>query len=62
MGIADQYYDRLPPYMAGIFQLTQRAVSEGEESVAQQALEFWCTLCEEEIDRLDQVGGVGWVG
>ena len=33
-----------------IFQLTHRAAKEDEEEVAKQAIEFWCTVAEEEID------------
>jgi importin subunit beta-1 len=48
--IAATYYDKLPPYMDTIFNLTHRAAKEDEEDVAKQAIEFWCTVCEEEID------------
>lgn len=37
-----------------IFQLTHRAAKEDEEEVAKQAIEFWCTVAEEEIE-LQQV-------
>ncbi len=48
--IAAQYYDKLRPYMQEIFNLVQRAVKDEEEDVAKQGIEFWCTVCEEEID------------
>jgi importin subunit beta-1 len=44
------YYEKLPSYMQTIFGLTQRAVKEDVEDVAKQAIEFWCTVAEEEID------------
>ncbi len=47
--IATAYYSKLPPYMNDIFTLTHRAVKSDEEAVALQAIEFWCTVCEEEI-------------
>lgn len=50
-GIASGYYDRLPAYMQDVFSLTQRTVSGDEEEVVLQALEFWCTVAEEELDR-----------
>ena len=50
MRIAGFYYETLPAYMQDIFALTQRAVGGDEEGVALQALEFWCTVCEEEIE------------
>ena len=31
-----------------IFQLTHNAVQKDEEDVAKQAIEFWCSICEEE--------------
>ena len=48
--IAANYYEKLPAYMQDIFRLTHRAAKEDEEEVAKQAIEFWCTVCEEEID------------
>ena len=48
--IAANYYEKLPQYMTDIFRLTHRAAKEDEEDVAKQAIEFWCTVCEEEID------------
>ncbi|EIE27283.1 ARM repeat-containing protein [Coccomyxa subellipsoidea C-169] len=48
--IAANYYEKLPAYMQDIFRLTHRAAKEDEEEVAKQAIEFWCTICEEEID------------
>jgi hypothetical protein len=49
--IASGYYDKLPAYMQDIFSLTQRTVNGDEEDVVLQALEFWCTVAEEELDR-----------
>jgi hypothetical protein len=49
--IASGYYDKLPAYMQDIFSLTQQAVGRDEEEVVLQALEFWCTVAEEETDR-----------
>lgn len=48
--IAALHYDKLRPYMQEIFNLVQRAVTDQEEDVAKQGIEFWCTVCEEEID------------
>ena len=57
--IAQAYYDTLPSYMSDIFALTQRTVKGDEEEVALQALEFWCTICEEEHDRAEVRGPKG---
>ena len=48
--VAANYYEKLPAYMQDIFRLTHRAAKEDEEDVAKQAIEFWCTVCEEELD------------
>jgi Karyopherin (importin) beta len=52
--IAFQYYDKLQEYMMTLFQLTTVAIENDEENVALQAIEFWSTLCEEEIDLIDE--------
>eukprot|EP00560_Eucampia_antarctica_P001553 CAMPEP_0197832544 /NCGR_PEP_ID=MMETSP1437-20131217/15264_1 /TAXON_ID=49252 ORGANISM="Eucampia antarctica, Strain CCMP1452" /NCGR_SAMPLE_ID=MMETSP1437 /ASSEMBLY_ACC=CAM_ASM_001096 /LENGTH=868 /DNA_ID=CAMNT_0043435975 /DNA_START=24 /DNA_END=2630 /DNA_ORIENTATION=+ len=48
--IAYQYYDKLQDYMQTLFQLTFATIKSDEENVASQAIEFWSTLCEEEIE------------
>lgn len=53
--IAANYYEKLPQYMQHIFDITQRSVKDPSENVALQAIEFWSTICEEEID-IDKVG------
>jgi len=53
--IAYRYYDKLESYMQTIFKLTHATIQNDEEEVALQAIEFWSTLCEEEMDIiLDQ--------
>jgi importin subunit beta-1 len=53
--IAFQYYDKLEDYMVTLFQLTTEAIKGDEESVALNAIEFWSTLCEEEMEIMDEV-------
>lgn len=47
--IASLYYDHLAPYMQKIFNITLEGIKKDEEQVALQAVEFWSTLCDEEI-------------
>eukprot|EP00741_Cyanophora_paradoxa_P021338 tig00021348_g20597.t1 len=49
--IAALYYDKLAPYMQTLFNLTFKAIKSDDEAVGQQAVEFWSTVCDEEIDR-----------
>ncbi|CAN8270012.1 unnamed protein product [Cochlearia groenlandica] len=51
VSIASTYYEVLEQYMETLFQLTSNAVKVDEESVALQAIEFWSSICDEEIDR-----------
>ncbi|EJD36187.1 karyopherin Kap95 [Auricularia subglabra TFB-10046 SS5] len=45
------YYDKMSFYMErALFGLTVLGMKNPEESVALQAVEFWSTVCEEEID------------
>ncbi|PKA64706.1 Transportin-1 [Apostasia shenzhenica] len=56
VAISSTYYDKLAPYMQDIFNITAKAVREDEEPVALQAIEFWSSICDEEIDILDDYG------
>jgi importin subunit beta-1 len=49
VGVAENYYDKLAPYITAIFNLTTKATKEDEEAVALQAIEFWSAVCEEEV-------------
>ncbi|OMO97629.1 hypothetical protein COLO4_14485 [Corchorus olitorius] len=51
VAIASAYYDVLEPYMQTLFELTSNAVKGDEETVALQAIEFWSSICDEEIER-----------
>ncbi|CAN0911323.1 Importin subunit beta-1 [Linum grandiflorum] len=56
VSIASMYYEKLTPYIQDIFTITSKAVREDEEAVALQAIEFWNSICEEEIDILEEYG------
>ncbi|KAG8374445.1 hypothetical protein BUALT_Bualt11G0132600 [Buddleja alternifolia] len=53
VSIASIYYEVLEPYMQRIFELTSNAVKGDEETVALQAIEFWSSICDEELEIQD---------
>ncbi|KAI3517738.1 hypothetical protein L1887_16957 [Cichorium endivia] len=57
VSISSSYYEKLAPYIQDIFNITAKAVKEDEEAVALQAIEFWSSICDEEIDILEDYGG-----
>ncbi|KAK9144038.1 hypothetical protein Syun_013438 [Stephania yunnanensis] len=57
VSISSSYYEKLAPYIQDIFNITAKAVREDEEPVALQAIEFWSSICDEEIDILEEYGG-----
>ncbi len=52
--VGSYYYDKLPPYFDSIFQLTCGAIRSDSSKVGEQAVEFWCTICERECDILEE--------
>ena len=59
VAIAELYYDKLGAYMTALFELTKGEIersigAEGEEEVGQQAVEFWVTVCDEELDLIEE--------
>ena len=60
--IAFQYYDKLQAYMQTLFQLTFATIRSDEEMVALQAIEFWSTVCEEEIELIEMSNECAEVG
>lgn len=57
VSISSTYYDKLSVYMQDIFAITSKAVKEDEEPVALQAIEFWSSICDEEIEIQDEYSG-----
>ncbi|GKD50034.1 importin subunit beta-1 [Tanacetum coccineum] len=43
--------------LTDIFNISAKAVKEDEEPVALQVIEFWSSICDEEIDILEDYGG-----
>ena len=56
VSISSTYYEKLAHYIQDIFNITAKAVREDEEPVALQAIEFWSSICDEEIDILEEYG------
>ncbi|CAI9774196.1 unnamed protein product [Fraxinus pennsylvanica] len=56
VSIGSIYYEKLALYIQDIFNVTSKAVREDVEPVALQAIEFWSSICDEEIDILDEYG------
>lgn len=53
------YYDKMKFYMEkALYGLTIMGMRSSEEDVAKLAVEFWCTVCEEEIAIEDDNGSV----
>ena len=55
VGIAESYYEYMSTYISAVFELTVRAAKEDQSEVGLQAIEFWSTICEEEIGRQDAI-------
>lgn len=53
--IASLYYSKLAPYMQTLFQLTFEEIKGGADEVAQQAVEFWSTICDEEMELNEEM-------
>jgi importin subunit beta-1 len=53
--VANLYYDKLQPYITALFELTLTCIKEGSSEAVFQAVEFWNTLCEEEMDILEEI-------
>ncbi|KAF5193378.1 Importin subunit beta-1 [Thalictrum thalictroides] len=59
VSISSTYYHVLQPYMQTLYELTSRAVREDLEPVALQAIEFWSSICDEEIELQEYDGENG---
>lgn len=52
--IASLYYDKLGSYMQRLFNLTLEAIKKDTDEVALQSVEFWSTICDEELYLLEE--------
>jgi len=53
--IASLYYPKIAAWMQNIFNITLEAIRKDEDSVALQAIEYWSTICDVEIDILMEI-------
>eukprot|EP00978_Attheya_sp_CCMP212_P028194 scaffold96626_cov55-Attheya_sp.AAC.1 len=60
--IAYLYYSKLADYMQTLFQLTFATIKNDEEAVALRSIEFWSTLCESEMELLDELAECNSMG
>ena len=51
--IPQLYYEYLAPYMSALYDLTIKAVTNDQQEVGLQSLEFWSSICDEEADMLE---------
>ncbi len=47
--VGELYYDKLQPYFDTLFQLSTTAIRSDDPAVGMQAIEFWTTICDQEI-------------
>lgn len=52
--IASLYYDKLGQYMQKLFIITLEAIKKDDEKVALQGVEFWSTICDEEVYLMEE--------
>ena len=57
--VVELYYDKLAPYMQALYTLTLQAIEKAthdpaEDEVGQQAIEFWSTICDEELELIEE--------
>jgi len=63
--VAELYYQKLPAYMQALFSLTTAAIQaataahsfeddELQDELGRQAVEFWSTICEEELELMEE--------
>ena len=55
VGVAEEYYEYLESYISAIYDLTVKVLHGDDPQIGLQAIEFWSSICEEEIGRKDAI-------
>ncbi len=50
--VGELYYEKLQPYFDTLFTLSTNAIRTDDQAVGMQAIEFWTTVCDREIDAI----------
>lgn len=53
--VAELYYHKLQPYVDALFRLSTNAIKADESTVGMQAIEFWNTVCDQEIQIAEDI-------
>lgn len=53
--IAEYYYDKIRPYAETLFNISTTAIKSDDQTVGMQAIEFWNTICDQEMDIIQQI-------
>ena len=55
VGVAEEYYEYLEDYISAIYDLTVKVLHGDDPQIGLQAIEFWSSICEEEIGRKEAI-------
>lgn len=53
--IAELYYDKLPAYVEKLFEMSINTIRTDDPVVGMQAIEFWNTICDQEINIIEDL-------
>lgn len=60
--VGELYYDKLQPYFETLFNLSTTAIRSDDPLVGMQAIEFWTTICDQEISIQEDIEDGNEVG
>ena len=53
VSVASLYYGLMTEYMVPLYNATMQAMANDSDEVCQSAIEFWSTLCDEELEMIE---------